>query len=333
MGLIAQGPSRTQRAVIVIVGVVPSLIVAVCGVVALSMWRDELPDLIASHWNSNGVDGTTSVTAGLVIVLVTGVVGMAAGLASALCLGVASLVRIVLGTMNMVVVTVGGAIPVVAAGQRGLTDATDAAFPLGPTIGLLVTSAVIGVVTAAAVPGWTPVGKWADTRSGRRPTAKISASERFLWSQSTTMSPVLLGVLVASLIAGLVITLLTAVWIAVAVFAVVGILVVSLATARVTVDRHAVVIRATLGRPRITVPMTEIEHADVVTVRALRDFGGYGYRLGFAGEARGAKGFVLRSGQALLITRRSGSREVVVVDKAETAAGLVNATVAARSAR
>lgn len=77
MGLIAQGPSRTQRAVIVIVGVVPSLIVAVCGVVALSMWRDELPDLIASHWNSNGVDGTTSVTAGLVIVLVTGVVGMA----------------------------------------------------------------------------------------------------------------------------------------------------------------------------------------------------------------------------------------------------------------
>ena len=211
------------------------------------MWRDELPDLIASHWNSNGVDGTTSVTAGLVIVLVTGVVGMAAGLASALCLGVASLVRIVLGTMNMVVVTVGGAIPVVAAGQRGLTDATDAAFPLGPTTGLLVTSAVIGVVTAAAVPGWTPVGKWADTRSGRRPTAKISASERFLWSQSTTMSPVLLGVLVASLIAGLVITLLTAVWIAVAVFAVVGILVVSLATARVTVDRHAVVIRATLG--------------------------------------------------------------------------------------
>ena len=170
-------------------------------------------------------------------------------------------VRIVLGTMNMVVVTVGGAIPVVAAGQRGLTDATDAAFPLGPTTGLLVTSAVIGVVTAAAVPGWTPVGKWADTRSGRRPTAKISASERFLWSQSTTMSPVLLGVLVASLIAGLVITLLTAVWIAVAVFAVVGILVVSLATARVTVDRHAVVIRATLGRPRITVPMTEIEHA------------------------------------------------------------------------
>ena len=47
--------------------------------------------------------------------------------------------------------------------------------------------------------------------------------------------------------------------------------------------------------------MDEIDHAEVVEVNALRDYGGYGYRVGVTGPRKGTKGFVLRSGSALLL--------------------------------
>ncbi len=60
-----------------------------------------------------------------------------------------------------------------------------------------------------------------------------------------------------------------------------------------------------------------------MTLSALRDFGGYGYRLGFRGELKGARGFILRSGKGILVDRAGGGREVVVVDDAETAVRLL----------
>ena len=55
---------------------------------------------------------------------------------------------------------------------------------------------------------------------------------------------------------------------------------------RVTVNRQGVTIRSGLGWPKITVAMDEIDHAEVVEVNALRDYGGYGYRVGVTGLAR-----------------------------------------------
>lgn len=68
------------------------------------------------------------------------------------------------------------------------------------------------------------------------------------------------------------------------------------------------------------VPLDRIVSADVTDVRALSQFGGWGYRLGSGGRS----GFILRSGDALQVTRADGSVLVVTVDDAHQAAGRIN---------
>jgi hypothetical protein len=88
----------------------------------------------------------------------------------------------------------------------------------------------------------------------------------------------------------------------------------------VRVDSSGVTIRASLGWPRTRVPLDEIVRADVTEVRPLRDFGGWGWRVG----RKGRVGVVLRRGEALLIERTGGRSVAVTVDDAAAAAGLVN---------
>ena len=95
----------------------------------------------------------------------------------------------------------------------------------------------------------------------------------------------------------------------------------------VTVNRNGLVAKGLLGWPQQRVAMSDIVRVEAVTVSALRDFGGYGYRLAVRGNLKGAQGFVLRSGSALLLTRVGGRRAIVVVDDAQTAAGLINGVV------
>jgi len=94
----------------------------------------------------------------------------------------------------------------------------------------------------------------------------------------------------------------------------------------VTVDRRGLIARSLLPRPRVIVPLDEIEDARVVTVEPLREFGGWGVRAGLGGRV----GVILRRGEALEV-RRTGNRGVVVtVDDAATAAAVLN-TLAART--
>jgi hypothetical protein len=88
----------------------------------------------------------------------------------------------------------------------------------------------------------------------------------------------------------------------------------------VRVDSSGLTIRSTLGWPRVRVPLDEVVRADVIEVRPLRDYGGWGLRVG----SRGRVGVILRSGEALLVQRTGGRSVAVTVDGAATAAGVLN---------
>ncbi|MFT4218816.1 MAG: hypothetical protein QM619_16765 [Micropruina sp.] len=92
---------------------------------------------------------------------------------------------------------------------------------------------------------------------------------------------------------------------------------------RVAVDASGLRVSGPLGWLRVRIVLDDIATVGTAEVRALREFGGWGYRVAFAGPLVGAKGFVLRSGQAIVVTRRSGAIEVVVVDDAGTGAALL----------
>jgi hypothetical protein len=80
-----------------------------------------------------------------------------------------------------------------------------------------------------------------------------------------------------------------------------------------------------LGWPRYRIPADDVAEATAADVGALQ-FGGWGYRV-----LPGAHGLILRSGEALLVRRRSNGRLfAVTVDDAATAAGLLSTYAQAR---
>ncbi|MGR7001890.1 hypothetical protein ACU686_34105 [Yinghuangia aomiensis] len=93
---------------------------------------------------------------------------------------------------------------------------------------------------------------------------------------------------------------------------------------RVTVDASGL----TVGYGRIArtrVPLDRIAEAGTRNVRALGDFGGWGYRV-----RPNTRGVILRSGEALELRLAGGDTFVVTTPDARTAADVVN-TLAART--
>ena len=69
-----------------------------------------------------------------------------------------------------------------------------------------------------------------------------------------------------------------------------------------------------------------MERASVIDVSPLRDFGGWGWRVGHGGRT----GIVLRSGEALLVEQTGGRSLVITVEDAAQGAALLN-TMAVRA--
>jgi hypothetical protein len=100
-----------------------------------------------------------------------------------------------------------------------------------------------------------------------------------------------------------------------------GALVMAMARVKVTVDARGLTVgSAVLPAPRYRLPLEQIAAASTRPVNALRDFGGWGYRV-----RKDASGIIMRSGDALAVRKASGSTFVVTVDDAATAAATLNA--------
>jgi hypothetical protein len=128
-----------------------------------------------------------------------------------------------------------------------------------------------------------------------------------------------------------VVVALPLVWVALAGFAWVWLLALALGallaltlSARVTVDTSGLRV-SSAGLSWSRVPLERVASAGTTTVSPLREFGGWGWRIGVDGR----RGYVTRAGAALVVHRIGEPDVVVTVDDADEAAAVLN-TLAAR---
>ena len=305
------------------------VLVAVLGLVVFLAIRPELPDPVATHWGRSGPNGFTSLRWVLVPVLLGPAIGLLLGAALAWAgrrEPVARKAAAGLGTGAAAFVTavVVGSLWL----QRGLDDAARAPGVDGVLVVALLVGVLLGTGAALAVPT-SPAGSAgvpggaaeSGVSSGavRGPRMELAPGERAVWSAWTGAPAAVAAVPALALVPLLV---LAALGVAPAYLLLVVVLLAVVVggslCARVWVDRRGLTVRGPLGFPAYTVALAEIAAVDVVAVAALREYGGWGWRLG----RRGRFGAVFRSGEALQVTRGDGRRFVVTVDGAADAAAL-----------
>ncbi len=299
-------------------------------------WLGDLPEPAAIHWGASGSpDGFgaawtfPAVTAGLglglpVLVAATTVPMLRRGarggtfrFLGALALGMSAF----MAALNTGLVHV----------QRGLASATDA-----PQV-LPVMITALGFGTLLGIGGWFFQPRQRAEILDWEPSAGMSLApgERLVWMRTASMARgalIILAAVGAGILGGAI-----AAWVAgelLAAWLLLGsLVVVSLAAAtasffHVRVDDDGLTAVAALGFPRVRVPLDDVAEAGVGPVNGFAEFGGYGVR-----ARPGATGIVLRNGDALHVTRKSGRRLVVTVDDAVSAAALLTALAARASSR
>ena len=302
------------------------VVVLLAGIAVALSWRDTLPDPIAIHWGADGADGYGSLAGQLtamawVTLAMSGLmwaVGFFAGRDAVTR-------RIAGGTAAWFAVFITGLLVGSLASQRGLSDATEA----GPIGAVLAWSIAVACLVGGLVAWLTPADLPEPATSPIPADATkvhLAESGQAAWVRVATVGGVR-WFLVAVGAAMAAIAVISREWLVAVILAVLfSLTFILLARWTVTVDRTGLTVRPLIRRPRIRVPLSEIIEAEVVTVRPITDFGGWGLRT----SAGGRTGVVLRSGPALQVTRTGGRTFVVTVDDAHTGAALLN-TLAARA--
>ncbi|ROS28023.1 DUF1648 domain-containing protein [Cellulomonas sp. PhB150] len=309
-------PHRVATTLITLV--VPLVVLGAAVLVALS-WSADLPDPVAVHWGTDGPAGFGTLASAIVPIVVVGaLLAMGAWALAFLAGHSASTRRIAAGSSVGMSAFLGVVLLGPLDAQRGLADATQAS---GVTTSLLV--AIAAGIAAGAVAALVTPGD-ADQPSTRpvaadAPRLALAGSERAVWHRSAfSRSTLVVGV--AAVLVILVLTVVTRVWPLGLLAVLLAVLLLTMVAFDVTVDERGLVARGLLGWPTLRVPLAEVVAAGVTTVQPMKDFGGWGYRLGRGGRT----GIVLRGGDALEV-RRTGDRvAVITVDDAETGAALLN---------
>ncbi|WP_222195427.1 hypothetical protein [Modestobacter italicus] len=315
-----EGPLRRVRAV---VAVAAPLAAWAAGVAVVAAWRAELPDPVAVHWGTAGADGFA---APLTTVLLTGIVPALGAAVSVLTLRARRFAvperRLLVGSAAGVSLFCTGLTVGSIAGQRGLID--PAAAP-SPTAAVLVAGALAvfgGLAVARLLPAAPPgTARTTAAPPESAPRVPLAAGERAVWSGWTTMEPTGLALLVSTgiVFGGLVVFGIAPPVLLLAPALLLGIGLV-FGSARVWVDERGLTVHSPLGWPTWSVPLAEVAEAGVTDVHPLRQFGGWGYRVGRDGRT----GVVLRAGEAVEVVRGDGRRFLVTVPGAAGAAGLLN---------
>lgn len=318
--------------------IVPLSIIALATIVVLS-WLPQIPDPSAIHWGTDGVNGYGPKWTHLVTLLGVGggMVVLFAGIAlfahkapqrgpaslepqppwsvTARFLGAASL-----GTTAMIaLITVVG-----VAVQRGVADARQT-----PDITPWVFVGFV-LMFGLGVLGWfLQPAVDLETRAGGEAAAPLALSdgERAVWFQTVAIARsgrIVLGI-------GVFVTLAIAVllfaqdvttgWIMMTFAVILLLLVATTLTFRVRASSAGLRVRSAVGWPRLDIPAARIASARAIQVNPFAEFGGWGYRIGLDGR----RGFVLRTGEALEVTRTDGRVFVITVDDAGTAASVLAA--------
>lgn len=311
-------------AAVAIVG--PLLLTAIALVLQLT-WLPDVPSRIATHWGPSGPDEFGPAWTSLVLTAVLGI-GMPALIAA---LTLPSLLR---GARGWAFRFMGGFalgmtayLDVLASWllwhQRGLADAADAGGGAGIVFASMGIGLLLGIAGFFAQPRQTsPAPALAEAAP-----MDLAAQERAVWMRSTSLRgamklllavpmAVLLGLLVWIYIDGGLVAMIVP-GIVLVIVALAG---ASNAVWHVRVDETGLSVASALGWPQFRVAAAEVESAGASPVEGFSEFGGYGIRW-----RPGAMGVVLRSGDALRVTKTDGKQFVVTVDDAATAASLLEA--------
>ncbi|MEE6280383.1 DUF1648 domain-containing protein [Georgenia sp. MJ170] len=315
-----------------LLGVVVPTAITLVAVALLVTWAPRLPDLVVVHWGGDGPDATGSLAS---LVLPFAVYG---GVSLVVC----GLFAVLTGRTSMVRRMTAGIATGMAALNAGLVlgavhvqlDAAlpaEVADPMSRIALAMLLAVVIGVLAAALAGGDPPLPSSSPLPAdGTR--AALDHDDAPIWEVRATVSRAgrvaswtgAAGLVVLAVGLGAV----TSSWWLGAIMLVPVPLVLLFLSWRVRVDATGLTVQSTLGRPRQHVPAEEVDHAEVVEVSPLSEFGGWGLRI--APDLHGTVGVVVRSGEAIRVCRSGERRFVVTVDDAATGAALLN-TYAARA--
>ncbi len=305
----------------------PGAIIAMALAFAFA-WRASLPDPIAIHWGSNGPNGFGSFTpnvlwpeaaaAGSAILLWA--IGFFAGYQTIMrrfVAGMAVWMATLFSGINLSILSL----------QRGIADAHDAGSITGPMT-LVFAAATAGAIVAAVLSPADPPLPTTAPLSPSAPRLALRPGEHATWIRDVTARAYGSAIAAVVLLAALT-GVLTREWAVAALMGVAfGFLLVMFLHWTVTVDATGLTVRPLIGRPRIRVPLNEVESAEAVTVRPIAEFGGFGIRGGKGGRI----GVIVRKGEGLQVHRTGERVFVVTVDDAATGAALLN-SLAARDRR
>lgn len=318
----SQSPTARRRYLVTVVGLPVTVVVA--GTALAMAVRGSLPDVLASHWGATGVDATQSFTA-----YVT-----SAGVA---VLGLSALFA-VLGWfmpgdgrrwMATMVAAMSGLLGTLFYGlllrQRGLTD------PFTATAPGVMFAAAAGVAALAGWAAWA-LNPYAPVQPAHRtappddaPTLAADPSERIAWLGHTAGAPWLGWVCLGLVALACFCAVVASPWAALGPGAAIA-LTVGMMRAKVVVDELGLRVSSGGILTWLTVPMAQVGYAEPSSLTAFREFGGLGMRY-----RKGARAFVTRSGEALLVVHQDGTRSYVSMDASDEAASVLN-TLARRLA-
>ena len=322
----APRPTPPHRLATTLTTLVLPLATAGAAVAVGASWAPRLPDPVATHWGPSGApDGFGTLTEMLMLPAVVVPLFVLGMWALAFFAGRdTSTRRLAAASSTFLAVMMSGLTIGSLAAQLDLPDA--AAGPgVGPALGASVAAGVVAAaVVTPLVPRTAPQPTTTPPDAGA-PRTDLAPTERAAWTRTVT-SPVGTAVGAAATLttAVLAIVLRTPGMLVVPVL--LGALLAATLVLRVSVDGRGLVARSPFGWPSMRVPLDEVVAARVATVDPLREFGGWGYRVGAGGRV----GFVLRRGEAVEVERTGGRVNVVTVDDAATAAALLN-TLAERT--
>ncbi len=318
--------------------IIPASLIVLAAILVLA-WLPELPDPAAIHWGLDGADGFGP--RWMPLVMLIGLGGGVVALLSMIALfshraprrGAGAAIRRpqwsttarVLGAANLAMAGLLSLLAIVTtASQRGLSDATEAA---DITPWMLV---IVAIAAGLGAAGWFLQPKVLfDSPASATPAAPLPLAdhERAVWMKTVTVArsgQIVLGIGVFVTVAMSVLLLargIAAGWIVAGITVILVILVATGLSFRIRASAAGLRVRSVAGWPRLEIAAHDIASARAVQVDPFAEFGGWGYRIGTDGR----RGFVLRAGEALEVTRTDGRVFVVTVDDASTAASVLAA--------
>lgn len=317
-----------------LVGIIIPSLLALLTVFIFLLWRGELPNPIATHWGPSGAaDGFMPFTGVLISfpLFIAGIPVFITGAVLASSRGRWAgtqrfVIAIALATSVLVTVI---AITSVAM-QRGLADAADVASVDQALFAAFAASVVAGLL------GFFLQPRYQDAQAEMQDLYKDATQEETPNEWTGKVSMARAGIIVIWLGVALVVgaTLLVimvpesqgdpvAIWVTITMFvlaAVIAVLALTMTSFFVTADETGLEVRSVAGWPKVKIDLDDIKSINVTDVSPMGEFGGWGYRIGFDNRS----GFIMRTGEALVVERFSKKRAfVVTVDGATDAARVI----------